>query len=366
MLFKSETGTDKSATIVIDMATTAKALKSNATNIYIDFKLDTNVYSIENHEGRICRASVMVDGEERYYRNSEGDLAPQPWENDEDLLIYLSKLNPQTTNVAKNGVNRQISVVGLCSTNYDPVTQAFFIKTNGLGVQHLSDPNLSLRNYMYYMLLYSKIKKDLTTSHQQNGKPNNYAKKEHELFLKGYMPLAIVSETNYPDITTIIHDAIDATPMREGKKTLGTYSVSGRPVQNHETIWVTKRSVDKFLKETRPGYYNTYGYKGINLKNALITLMDYAGYVETNSFCNEFEVSNPFKEMPIVKVPFAMSIVTLDDYTRDPSLVYDLEIKRMTADYSAMPNHTPTDESPSSEQPDDGDFADFDIDFDEE
>lgn len=322
MLFKSQAGTDKSSSIVIDISTIAKRLNAKMTPIFIDFKSNPIMVGVDS-SGTIC--GMNADCTE-----------PVVWNNAEDLALQLRNMNP--TEVDINGT--KMTVEGICSVEYDKPTKSLFVKTNGLGIAQRENPNLIVENYISYMMIYRQLKKNLTTSRRKLNKPNNYSVKEHELYMMGYMPLAILSQSLFGDITQVIQEAVELTPLIEGKiVTEGAYGVDGRALDEYETIWVTKRSVDKFMQYVRPGYYNVVGYEGINLFNTLVTLLEYAGYIDGKDYSErEGFTLPPFA--PVQRVPFTLGMTTIDDYNRseelakkynNPNLVlpYELEIKRM-------------------------------------
>lgn len=321
MLFKSQAGADKSSSIVIDIASIAKRLNSDIIPIFMDFTLQAIMNNVEP-SGTICGTN-----------DSYTEVVK--WHNTEDLAVNLREFNPMEIEIAGNPV----TVDGLCSVTYDKPTRALFVKSNALGISQKDSPSIIIENYISYMLAYRQLKKNNTTSHRKLNKPNNFYRREHELFMMGYMPLALISGSSLGDMTQIVQEVVELTPLVEGMLTERAYDTMGRALDDYEMLWVSKKSVDKFMSFVRPGYYDVTGYEGINMLNLLVTLFEYSGHIDGNDFCTRYGYSLP-NFSPVQPVPFKMGVTMLESYTESvqlaqelgrPELVkpYDLEIKRM-------------------------------------
>lgn len=296
MLFTPKADIDKSSIVVTEILTHAGKINEDMQYlpILVDFKNENLM--------------VAVDSKNIYGVNPQTQELTI-WENTEDLVLNLRNYRPSVINVGDSTV----TVEGLIEVDYDVATKLIYVKSNTLGMKQQS-LKVVLCNFIAYMLLYRNLKmsgKQLGEPYEvgKGGKPKNFYKSEFELFQAGYMPLALVSPFEYPELKAKIIECIENTPLTEGMRIEKAYDVKGRALREMEMIWITKRSLYCFLESIHPGTYAKYGYEILNLKTALVNLFEYNNLFDKDFYISEYSGTIP--EYPDTKaVNFH---ITVDD-----------------------------------------------------
>ena len=304
MLFEPKTNLDQSQRILVEASTIGKQAKNLVTNIFIDFKLNPVLMCVMNN-GDLFGVNPVTNEQTQ-------------WSNLEELALLLRDFREQTFSYG----DTNLTVKGLCNVDYDLPTRSLWIKSNTLGTLQSKEPQMLYANYLNYMLTYRKLKqldeKGQPAKPNAIGKIKNYYRKEFELFKIGYMPIAILSNSENVEFKTSILNAIESTPLMEGMLTENAYDVRGGALEDYKTYWVSKRACYKFLEIVRPNTYATYGYDSLTLKVVLQTLFEYAGLLTPEFYTNEY--GQHLLDLPEINkdIKFAMSVSE-----------YDLGLKRM-------------------------------------
>lgn len=304
MLFQPKTNLDQSQRVLVEISTIGKQSRSQVINIFTDFKFNPLLMCVNNNGQLYGHHPVTNEMTE--------------WSNLEELALILREFRSHDF---EHG-NSKLNVKGICGVDYDRLTKSLWIKSNTLGTLQAKNPQMIYANYLAYMLYYRMLKNlddtGAVAKVNSNGKSRNYYSKEFNNFKMGYMPIAILSDSENIELKTSILDAIETTPLMEGMLVEGAYDVRGGALEDYKTYWVSKRACYKFLESVRPNTYATYGYMGLTLKVVLSTLLEYAGLLDLEFF--EEEVGQHLPELPPLNtdVKFAMRVDN-----------YDLSLKRM-------------------------------------
>ena len=303
MLFQPKADLDQSQRIIVDISTIGKQSRTQLTRVFMDFKIDPLLRFVENTGTLYGRNPVTGEN--------------TAWNDFEELGIILRDYR---THEFTRG-DASLTLRGLCSVDYDLPTCSLWVKSNSLGTLQSTEPQMLYSNYLSYMLVYRMLKhldeKGEQSKPNANGKTKNYYLKEHNLFKMGYMPIALFSKSEAPELKQSIMNAIESTPLMEGMLTESAYNVRGGAIEDYQMIWVTKRAAYKFLESVRPGTYEMYGYQALTLKVVLFTLLEYAGLLSREFF--EAETGQILPQLPNLQaIRFEMR-----------ADVNDLSLKRM-------------------------------------
>lgn len=269
MIFTADAGIDRSQQVITNIYSSKRIQETNFTRIFIDYIIDPLVTLVLPNKSFIGTNPL------------EGNVGV--WNSMDELILNLRNHKPYELNV--NGFTQ--SITGLCTEHYDVVTNAFFIKSNSLGIKQASDPTVIYMNFLAYMLAYRMIKMSgdnpgEPVKSNDKGKPRTFSVQEHDLFQAGLIPIAIFSDSDPTELKQELVYAIESTCLANGMLKKPAFNVKGKLVDGYETIWISKLELYKFLEALYPNYYNTYGYGGLNTKMALVGLMDYMDKLNLN------------------------------------------------------------------------------------
>lgn len=294
MLFTAEAGIDRSQQVITNIYSSKRIQEMGITRIFVDFKVDNLMQCVLPNK--------------QIFGYNPLEETNGTWDNIDELILNYKNFKQQDFQIN----NQAIPMGGLCAEYYDEVTRSFFVKSNALGMLQTNDESIMLANFVAYMLTYRMLKMSGDKPGEpvklnDKGKPKSFYTSEFDLFRTGFMPLAILPVSDTTELRNKIIQTIEGTPLSDAMLTENTYDIRGKSVEGYETLWISKLSLYTFLESLYPGFYQTYGYQGLNLKSALTALLDFMGMLNRTYYETEFN-----SQLPVLppKQPVTFQMVT--------------------------------------------------------
>lgn len=290
-MFTAEVTSGSADNIMLQLNAILGNMPYKACNIFIDFQTNSEM--------------CFADEQNRIYgKKEDGSLELN---HELDALKYiLEDLNEsEVPHPRKEG--EVLKIKGLSKLVLDKPTRSFFLKTNTESRKQLKDKNRVFIQYFMYMSLYRAFKIQGGQPNEKTGRPTNYAKNEHDLFISGYIPLMLFSAVTDYELRGDLLLGIEKTPLREGYKLSKGYDVAGQPLADHEMLWVSKRAAFNFIEMMHPGTGDILEYKDITARLTLYCLLTYLDLIDQEAFVEDYGERIP-PLPPRSEVPFRLEL----------------------------------------------------------